>query len=127
MKVLPDLFYQRDDVVLIAKELLGKTLFTKFSGEVTSGIIVETEAYAGITDKASHAFGGRRTDRTEVMYAEGGTAYVYLCYGVHSLFNVVTGRKEIPDAVLIRAIKPSTGIETMLKRSEKSCWTRPLE
>lgn len=112
-------FYLRDDVVQISKELLGKYLFTKFDGKLTGGIITETEAYAGITDKASHAYGNRRTKRTEVMYHEGGVAYVYLCYGIHSLFNIVTNKKDIPDAVLIRAIKPTEGINVMMKRRNK--------
>ena len=118
--VIPRSFYQRENVVIIAQELLGKMLFSQFDGRLTAGIIVETEAYAGFTDRASHAFGNRRTARTEVMYAEGGMAYVYLCYGVHSLFNVVTNKKDVPDAVLIRAIKPVIGFDTMLRRSGKS-------
>ena len=118
--ILPRSFYRREDVVIIAQELLGKILFSQFDGVLTAGIIVETEAYAGVTDRASHAFGNRRTARTEVMYSEGGAAYVYLCYGVHSLFNVVTNKKDVPDAVLIRAIKPVTGIDIMLRRSGKS-------
>lgn len=109
-------FYLRDDVVQISKELLGKYLFTEFDGKLTGGIITETEAYAGITDKASHAYGNRRTKRTEVMYHEGSIAYVYLCYGIHSLFNIVTNNKDIPDAVLIRAIKPTEGIDVMIRR-----------
>ena len=113
---LPRSFYARSNVVQIAKELLGKFLYTKFDGKLTGGIIIETEAYNGEIDRASHAFGGRRTARTEIMYSEGGTAYVYLCYGVHSLFNVVTNEKNIPQAVLIRAIEPTTGIQEMLKR-----------
>jgi DNA-3-methyladenine glycosylase len=113
---LPESFYTRHDVVQIARELLGKYLFTKFNGRLTGGIITETEAYAGEIDRASHAHGGRRTKRTEVMYMHGGTAYVYLCYGIHSLFNVVTNRKNIPHAILIRALHPTHGIETMLKR-----------
>ena len=112
-------FYLRDDVVQISKELLGKYLLTKFNGKLTGGIITETEAYAGITDKASHAYGNRRTNRTEVMYHEGGKAYIYLCYGIHSLFNIVTNKKDIPDAVLIRAIKPTEGIDIMMKRRNK--------
>lgn len=112
-------FYLHDDVVLIAKELLGKIIFTKFDGTLCGGIITETEAYAGIHDKASHAYSGRRTARTEIMYCKGGTAYVYLCYGVHSLFNVVTNKKNVPDAVLIRGFSPLTGIETMLRRTAK--------
>ena len=117
---LPHSFYNRPNVVLIAKELLGKYLFTRFEGTLTGGIITETEAYNGIIDRASHAFGGRRTARTEIMYAEAGTAYVYLCYGIHSLFNVVTNEKDVPHAVLIRAIRPTHGIEQMLKRRKMS-------
>ena len=112
-------FYTRPDVIVVSRELLGKYLFTRFDGKLTGGMITETEAYAGVTDRASHAFGGRRTTRTEVMYRTGGTAYVYLCYGVHSLFNIVTNREEIPHAVLIRALKPVTGIEHMLQRRKK--------
>ena len=112
-------FYQREDVLLISRELLGKVLYTNFHGKLTSGIIVETEAYAGVTDKASHAYGGRRTKRTETMYAKGGSAYVYLCYGIHHLFNIVTNKENIPNAVLIRAIQPQDGIEIMLQRRNK--------
>jgi DNA-3-methyladenine glycosylase len=117
--VLPESFYTRKDVVKIARELLGKVLVTEFDGVLTSGMIVETEAYAGATDKASHAFGGRRTTRTEVMYMHGGAAYVYLCYGIHHLFNVVTNLQDIPHAILIRAIEPLEGIDTMLERRRK--------
>ena len=112
-------FYQREDVLLISRELLGKVLCTNFHGKLTSGIIVETVAYAGVTDKASHAYGGRRTKRTETMYAKGGSAYVYLCYGIHHLFNIVTNKENIPHAVLIRAIQPWNGIEIMLQRRNK--------
>ena len=119
MSKLPADFYQREDVLLISRELLGKVLCTNFHGKLTSGIIVETEAYAGVTDKASHAYGGRRTKRTETMYAKGGSAYVYLCYGIHHLFNIVTNKENIPHAVLIRAIQPQDGIEIMLQRRNK--------
>ncbi|HJS53159.1 MAG TPA: DNA-3-methyladenine glycosylase [Chitinophagaceae bacterium] len=117
-------FYQRANVVQIAKELLGKVLVTKWDGpdgypDVTSGRIVEVEAYNGIIDKASHASGGRRTNRNEVMYGEGGVAYVYLCYGIHHLFNVVTNKKETPHAILIRALEPMKGIDLMLERVGK--------
>jgi len=112
-------FYTRPDVVQIAKDLIGKYLFTDFNDEITGGIIIETEAYEGITDRASHAYGNRRTARTEVMYTEGGTAYVYLCYGIHSLFNIVTNVTGIPHAVLIRGIMPVEGIVTMLERTGK--------
>ena len=117
--LLPLSFYLRPDVEKIARELLGKYLITRMDGIVTSGIICETEAYAGITDRASHAFGGRRTHRTEIMYCQGGTAYIYLCYGVHSLFNVVTNEKDIPHAVLIRGVIPAEGKEIMLRRAGK--------
>ena len=119
MKKLTLSFYQRTDVVKIAKELLGKILVTKWNGIETSGRIVEVEAYNGVIDKASHASGGRRTNRNEIMYADGGAAYVYLCYGIHHLFNVVTNRKEIPHAILIRALEPITGIDVMLHRTGK--------
>lgn len=109
-------FYRRDNVLQIAGELLGKIVVTGWKGVVTSGRIVEVEAYNGIIDKASHAFNGRRTARNEIMYADGGVAYVYLCYGIHHLFNVVTNAKEIPHAILIRALEPVKGIDIMLKR-----------
>ena len=119
MRKLTKEFYQRSDVLRVAKELLGKILVTNWNGVITSGRIVEVEAYAGINDMASHARGGRRTARNEIMYAAGGMAYVYLCYGIHHLVNVVTHTKEIPHAVLIRAIEPVKGIELMLKRTGK--------
>jgi DNA-3-methyladenine glycosylase len=106
MKRLEYDFYNRHDVVTIAKELLGKILVSEIDGIRTSGRIVETEAYAGVTDKASHAYNGRRTNRTEVMFGDAGKAYVYLCYGIHHLFNIVTNVKDVPHAVLIRALEP---------------------
>jgi len=119
MEKLKFSFYQRQDVVKIAKELLGKILITQWKGIVTSGRIVECEAYAGAIDKASHASGGRRTARNEIMYGDGGYAYVYLCYGIHHLFNVVTNSKEIPHAILIRALEPLEGVDEMLFRTNK--------
>lgn len=119
MKKLSMQFYGGRDVVKLAAALLGKLLVTRFGNELTIGRIVETEAYIGLTDKASHSFGGRRTARNEHMYAAGGTAYVYICYGMHHLFNVVTNKKGIPDAVLIRALEPVEGIPLMLKRTGK--------
>lgn len=116
---LPLSFYQRKNVLQIARELLGKLIVTKFNGIVTIARIVETEAYAGIADKASHAYDGRRTGRNEVMYGEGGFAYVYLCYGMHHLFNVITNRDEIPHAVLVRAGEPIKGVEEMCRRTGK--------
>lgn len=112
-------FFTRNDVVLIAKELLGKKLFTSVNNQITSGIIIETEAYAGSIDKASHAFNNRRTSRTEIMFKRGGCAYVYLCYGIHSLFNIVTSVDGEPHAVLIRGILPVDGIEIMKERTGK--------
>ncbi|GAA4304381.1 DNA-3-methyladenine glycosylase [Compostibacter hankyongensis] len=120
MTRLPESFYTRGDVVKISRELLGKVLISNFDGNYTAGRIVETEAYAGITDRASHAWGGRRTQRTEVMYNKGGLAYVYLCYGIHHLFNVVVNEADIPHAVLVRAVEPVAGIEYMLERRGKA-------
>ena len=119
-------FFLRDDVVKISRELLGKVLCTRIDGQLTQAIITETEAYAGITDKASHAYGDRRTKRTETMYQSGGIAYVYLCYGIHHLFNVVTNVKDIPHAVLIRAGRPLVGIDTMRMRRNKMQPVRDL-
>jgi DNA-3-methyladenine glycosylase len=110
-------FYTNQDVLAISKALLGKFLVTKLNANtITAGMIVETEAYRGSEDKASHAYGNKRTTRTETMYMSGGHAYVYLCYGMHHLFNIVTAIKDLPHAVLIRAIEPIDGIDLMLKR-----------
>lgn len=117
-KLDPD-FYNRTDVTRIARDLLGKLLITKFDGRFTSGRIVETEAYAGAIDRASHAWNNRRTARTEIMFGEAGKAYVYLCYGIHQMFNIVTNKKDIPHAILIRAVEPVEGIDTMLRRTGK--------
>jgi DNA-3-methyladenine glycosylase len=114
-------FYTRSSVTQIAQELLGKFIFTFFDDELTVGLITETEAYAGVTDKASHAYNNRRTARTEIMFASGGVAYVYLCYGFHHLFNFVTNIKDVPDAVLLRGILPVSGIEVMERRTGKNC------
>ena len=113
---LPEEYYLSEDVVKLAKNLLGKVLFTNVNGNISGGIIVETEAYFGIKDKASHAYGGRRTNRTETMYARGGIAYVYLCYGMNNLFNVVSANINDPHAILIRAIEPLIGKEIMEER-----------
>lgn len=112
-------FYQDEDVVGISKALLGKHLYSFFDGQLTAGRIVETEAYKGPEDKASHAFGNRRTQRTETMFQAGGVAYVYLIYGIHQMFNVVTGPAEVPHAVLIRGIEPLEGIDIMLERRQR--------
>lgn len=120
MVKLGSTFYDRPGVVRVARDLLGTVLVTEFGGERTSGRIVEVEAYNGEIDRASHAWSGRRTRRTEVMYGAGGTAYVYLIYGIHHLFNVVTNRKGVPHAVLIRGLEPLEGIPVMLKRTGKT-------
>ncbi len=116
MPMLKDSYYLNADVVFVARNLIGKTLCTCINNKLTCGIITETEAYAGVTDKASHAYGNRRTNRTEVMYSQGGVSYVYLCYGIHRLFNIVTNAKNIPHAVLVRAIYPIRCIEEMVRR-----------
>jgi DNA-3-methyladenine glycosylase len=110
-------FYLRKSVTTIAQELLGKILVTRINGITTSGMIVETEAYSEI-ERGSHAYKGI-TKRNEIMFANGGVAYVYLCYGVHEMFNVVTNVEGKADAVLIRALEPLKGIEFMLDRVNK--------
>ncbi|WP_432710923.1 DNA-3-methyladenine glycosylase [Pedobacter sp.] len=120
MPKLPHSFYQNEVVTDLAVLLLGKQLFTRVDGQLTGGTIVETEAYDGLMDKASHAYGGRFTNRTRVMYEQGGVSYVYLCYGIHHLFNVVSGVEGSPQAVLIRGIEPIVGIDVMLKRRNMS-------
>ena len=119
-KRLDSSFYDRKDVLRIARELLGKILVTQWDGIRSSGRIVETEAYAGINDRASHAFGGRRTARSEDIYGAPGTVYIYICYGMHHLFNVITNKENIPHAVLIRALEPLEGIDLMLRRTGKT-------
>lgn len=126
MKKLTLSFYDRPDVVQIAKELLGKIVVTHINELLTSGRIVETEAYVALVDKASHSFGGRRTNRNEHMYCGPGTAYIYICYGLHQMLNVVTNKKDIPDAVLIRAVEPIKGIDIMLERTGKRTFDHTL-
>jgi DNA-3-methyladenine glycosylase len=116
---LPQSYYLQDDVVVIARDLIGKRIVSVIDGDLTSGIITETEAYRGYDDKACHAHLGRFTERTKIMYEEGGVAYVYLCYGIHHLFNIITNSKDRADAVLIRAVAPIEGIEVMLERRSK--------
>jgi DNA-3-methyladenine glycosylase len=109
---LTESFYERPDVTVIARELLGKGLFTRANGVTTGGLIVETEAYS-FKEKGCHAYASRKTDRNAVMFEPGGRSYVYLCYGIHHLFNVVTNTAGIPEAVLIRALEPTIGREEM--------------
>lgn len=119
MKAYPKLsrkFYRNPDVVDLAQQLLGKLLCTQFDEGLTVGMITETEAYCGATDKACHAYPNKRTKRTEIMFGDGGYAYVYLCYGMHHLFNVVSNESGRADAVLIRAIEPVEGIAVMEQR-----------
>lgn len=113
-------FYLRSDVVQIGQELLGAVLYTRINNKTTSGIIVETEAYCGAIDRASHAYPSNLTNRNKVMFEAGGRAYVYLIYGIHYLFNIVTNKSNIADAVLIRAIEPLSGQDTMMKRRGKN-------
>ena len=121
-------FYQRPEVTVIAGELLGKVLITRVGNKVTSGIIVETEAYRS-DDRACHAFMKRKTKRNSVMFEAGGIAYVFMNYGIHFLFNVVTNEKDEPDAVLIRALQPLEGIDVMktrrIKKDEKRITSGP--
>ncbi|MDB5139284.1 MAG: 3-methyladenine glycosylase [Mucilaginibacter sp.] len=113
---LTETYYHSDNVVALSRDLIGKYLFTCIDGITTGGYIVETEAYNGIIDKASHAFGNRQTPRTKTMFMQGGIAYVYLCYGIHEMFNIVTSGEGQPHAILIRAVQPTEGIEAMLYR-----------
>lgn len=109
-------FFTRNDVLEVSRNLLGKYLVTDFGAGRTAGRIVEVEAYRAPEDKASHAYGNRFTERTKVMYSQGGHAYIYLCYGIHHLFNVVTGAEGMAHAVLIRALEPAENTTLMLRR-----------
>jgi DNA-3-methyladenine glycosylase len=126
MKLLPAKFYSGNDVLQISRDLLGKYIFSRIDNQLTGGIVTEVEAYAGASDRASHAWENRHTKRNEIMYANGGVAYIYICYGIHHLFNIVTNKEGIPHAILVRAIKPTDGIETMLLRRNKSKQDRTL-
>jgi len=112
-------FYTRPDVLQVAKDLLGCKIVTKLQGKITTGLIVDTEAYAGINDRASHAYNNKRTPRTEIMYGQGGVAYVYQIYGLHFLLNIITNKPGIPQGVMLRAIQPLEGIDVMLERRGK--------
>ncbi len=118
-KKLDRTYFQNADVAFLAKDLLGKILFTSKDGAFTAGIITETEAYFGIEDKASHAYGCRRTARTEAMYQQGGIAYIYLCYGMHYLLNIVVAEQDDPKSVLIRSIQPFKGMSSIEKRRNR--------
>ena len=120
MKLLPREFYKNEDVVFLAKQLLGKKIISFVDGYKTSGIIVETEAYRAPEDKASHAYGNKKTNRTKTMFGKPGTAYIYLVYGFHHLFNVVTAPEDVAHAVLVRAVEPIIGIDIMLERRNRT-------
>ncbi len=113
---LPLSFYRNPDVLEVSRALIGKVIVSSIGDQICSGIIVETEAYRAPEDKASHAYDNRCTDRTRVMFYRGGHAYIYLCYGIHHLFNIVTGPRGEAHAVLLRAIEPLEGLQTMRKR-----------
>lgn len=117
---IPLAFYERKDVLAVARSLIGKSIYTSIDGKLTGGVIAETEAYAGTTDRASHAYGGRRTRRTETMYRPGGHSYVYFTYGMHHLFNIITSVRDDPQAVLIRGIIPTEGVDIQIKRRNKA-------
>lgn len=128
MSRIPITFYHDEDVVKLSQLLIGKHLFTCMRPEnvITGGMIIETEAYCGVEDKASHAYNNRRTKRTEILYSLGGVSYVYLCYGIHNMFNIVTNKEGIPHAILVRAIQPEVGIDVMLRRRNKEKPTSTL-
>ena len=109
-------FYKSNNILQSAKDLLGKVLCSSINDKFTSGKIVEVEAYLGSNDKASHSYNNKKTQRTAPMFASGGISYVYLCYGIHHLFNVVVGEKNNPCAILIRGLEPVDGVDIMLKR-----------
>ena len=113
---LPQSFYKSTNILQLAKDLLGKVLCSNINDKFTSGKIVETEAYLGSNDKASHSYNNKKTQRTAPMFASGGISYVYLCYGIHHLFNVVVGGKNNPCAILVRGLEPVEGVDIMLKR-----------
>jgi DNA-3-methyladenine glycosylase len=116
---LPREFYARTNVLTVGRDLLGKLLVVPAAdGTRVSGVIVEVEAYRGPADRASHAYGGRRTNRTETMYATGGAAYVYFVYGMYYQFNVVTNVADVPHAILIRAVEPVEGLPVMRQRRD---------
>jgi DNA-3-methyladenine glycosylase len=114
---LPADFYH-NDVVLVSRQLLGKYVFSFIDDKLTGGIIVETEAYKGPEDRGSHAYNNKRTPKNEMMYAAGGVAYMYICYGIHDMLNVVTGKEGTSHAALIRAIEPIEGLGFMRHRRQ---------
>ena len=122
---LPPSFYLNPDVTQVARELLGKYLYTHFDGMTVAGMIVESEAYS-TRERACHAYDDRFTQRTRVLFEAGGIAYVYLCYGIHALFNVVTNQQGVAEAVLIRAVEPKIGLDVMSSRRGMSAQKKNL-
>jgi len=112
--LLPREFY-RTDALTLSENLIGKTLVHRVNGVELAGVITETEAYMGAIDRASHAYGGRRTARTETLFMEGGHAYVYLIYGIYSCMNITANEDGVPEGTLIRAVFPVTGREAMYR------------
>ncbi|KEH99545.1 DNA-3-methyladenine glycosylase [Clostridium botulinum] len=120
MNKLNHKFYKRNTIE-VAKELLGKYIVIDEKNEKMIAKIVEVEAYLGINDKAAHSYGGRKTERTKVMYEDGGCVYIFRIYGMYNCLNIVTSHKEIPEAVLIRAVEPISNIDKFsLNRFKKS-------
>jgi DNA-3-methyladenine glycosylase len=118
-QVVPTSFFSHWDTLSVAQQLIGKEIVTRIDGVICSAIISETEAYLAPEDKASHAYNNRKTKRTQVFYENGGFAYVYLCYGIHKLFNVITGPLNIPNAVLIRGGVAKMGVDQINERLQK--------
>lgn len=118
MRLLPQSYYQSEDVLALAQDLLGKIIVSEVDGYRVAARIVETEAYKAPEDKASHAYGNKKTARTATMYEQGGRSYIYLCYGIHHLCNVVTGPKDVAHAVLIRAVEPIQGVDIINDRRQ---------
>lgn len=126
MSKLPLDYFQTDDVLQLSRDLLGKYTYTCVDNQITAGMIVETEAYRAPEDKASHAYNLRKTNRNNVMYNLGGCIYIYMCYGLYSLLNIVSNQSDIPHAILIRAIEPVIGIDIMLQRRGKTSLDKNL-
>ena len=118
MRILKPHFFKKD-TALVAEKLLGCYLVRQIGAKKLVGRIVETEAYLGLKDPCCHSFGASRTDRTKVMYLQGGFSYVYFTYGMHYCFNVVTRTTTEPEAVLIRALEPMEGLSEMRKNRKR--------
>ena len=111
--------FYRQSALIVASKLIGQKLICCTEEGITGGIIIETEAYMGADDAASHSYQNKRTKRTEAMFSDGGHAYIYLIYGMYLCFNVSANLKDVPEAVLIRALEPTNGIELMKQRRHK--------